>query len=206
MFGRWFFDWPRSPALRALTESAFEGFEPLQIEETVEAALLVVRAELPGIDPDRDVEISVQDRTLNIRAERRRGTKEKTKGHHRSEFHYGSFARRIPHLAGVSEDQVTASYKDGILEVWVPRPARKPKAARKIPVQRTEEDPGPTDVAARTTRRGAPPPGTADQRANRVYLWEGELLMGNPRPSSDCGCQCAPAATSSTSPGSLTPG
>jgi len=136
LFGRWFADLPRWPALRSLMESAFEGFEPLRIEEKVEAERLVVRAELPGIDPDNDVEISVQDRILHIRAERRQETKEEAKGHYRSEFRYGSFARRIQLPEGVSADQVTASYKDGILEVRVPLPAQKP-AAKTIQVQRT---------------------------------------------------------------------
>lgn len=73
-----------------------KALSPLRIEETVEGEQLVVRAELPGIDPDKDVEISVQERILHIRAERRQETKEEAKGHYRSEFRYGSFARRIP--------------------------------------------------------------------------------------------------------------
>ncbi len=137
VFGRWFFDWPRWPSLRSLLESRFEGVEPMRIEETVEGDQLVVRAELPGIDPDNDVEISVQDRTLHIRAERRQETKEEAKGHYRSEFRYGSFARRIPLPEGVAEDQVTASYKDGILEVLVPLLGQKPAATKKIQIQRS---------------------------------------------------------------------
>jgi HSP20 family protein len=138
VFGRWFTDWPRWPSLRSWMESTFEGVEPMRIEETVEGDQLVVKAELPGIDPDKDVEISVQDRTLHIRAERRQETTEETKSHHRSEFRYGSFARRIQLPEGASEEQVTASYKDGILEVRVPLPVQKPaEAARKIQVQRT---------------------------------------------------------------------
>ena len=136
VFGRWFSDWPRWPSLRSVVESTLEGAEPMRIEETVEGDQLVIRAELPGIDPDKDVEISVQDRTLHIRAERRQETKEETKGRHRSEFRYGSFARRIPLPEGVSEEQVTASYKDGILQVRVPLPAQKPAEARRIEVQR----------------------------------------------------------------------
>ena len=129
-------EWPRWSSLRSLLESTFEGADPIRIEETVENDQLVVKAELPGIDPDKDVEISVQDRTLHIRAERRQETKEETKGRHRSEFRYGSFARRIPLPEGVSEEQVTASYKDGILEVRVPLPAQTPAEARRIDVKR----------------------------------------------------------------------
>ncbi len=138
VFNRWFLDWPRWPSMRSLVESALEGAEPMRIEETVEGEQLVIKAELPGIDPDKDVDISVEDRTLHIRAERRQETTEETKGGRRSEFRYGSFVRRIPLPEGVSEEQVTASYKDGILEVRVPVPAQRPAPARKkIEVKRS---------------------------------------------------------------------
>ena len=131
-------EWPRWSSLRSLLESTFEGVDPIRIEETVQDDQLVVEAELPGIDPDKDVEISVQERTLHIRAERRQETKEETQGRRHSEFRYGSFARRIPLPKGVSEEQVTASYQDGILEVQVPLPPEKPaEAAKRIQVRRT---------------------------------------------------------------------
>ena len=129
VFGRWFSDWPRWPSLRSVVESTLEGAEPMRIEETVEGDQLVIRAELPGIDPDKDVEISVQDRTLHIRAERRQETKEETQGRRHSEI---SAAERC------SEEQVTASYQDGILEVRVPLPPEKPAgAAKRIQVRST---------------------------------------------------------------------
>ena len=79
-------EWPRWSSLRSLLESTFEGVDPIRIEETVENDQLVVKAELPGIEPDKDVEISVQERTLHIRAERRQETKEETQGRRHSEF------------------------------------------------------------------------------------------------------------------------
>lgn len=137
MFARWFSDWPRWPSVRSVMESALEGAEPMRIEEKVEGNELVIRAEMPGIDPDKDVDISVHEGVLDIRAERRQEAKEETKGHYRSEFRYGSFARRVPLSEGVSEEQVTASYRDGILEVRVPRPAEKAaEARRKIEIKR----------------------------------------------------------------------
>ncbi|HLZ39016.1 MAG TPA: Hsp20/alpha crystallin family protein [Mycobacteriales bacterium] len=131
-------EWPRWSSLRSLLESTFEGADPIRIEETVQDDQLVVEAELPGIDPDKDVEISVQERTLHIRAKRRQETKEETPGRRDREFRYGSFARRIPLPKGVSEEQVTASYQDGILEVRVPLPREKPaETAKRIQVRRT---------------------------------------------------------------------
>jgi HSP20 family protein len=111
--GRWL-DFPR-----------FAGFSDwsgrsLRIEEFRENDTLVVRAELPGIDPDKDVEISVAEGRLTIRAERREETKEERKGYVRSEFEYGSLLRVVPLPPGADESSVSASYADGILEVRVP--------------------------------------------------------------------------------------
>ncbi len=95
----------------------------IRVEEEVKDNELVVRAELPGVDPDRDVEISVTDGQLHIRAERREKKEEKDKGNYRSEFRYGSFFRSIPLPKGVKEEDIKASYRDGVLEVRAPIPA-----------------------------------------------------------------------------------
>ena len=97
----------------------------------------MIRAELPGVDPDADIEISVSDRTLHIRAERREESERKDKPGYRSEFRYGAFHWTSELSAGVTEDDVAATYKDGILEVRVKAPAEAKEAARKIQVQHT---------------------------------------------------------------------
>jgi HSP20 family protein len=95
--------------------------EALHLEEFRENGTLVVRAELPGIDPDRDVEITVAEGTLCIRAERREKHEERGDGDfYRSEFHYGQFSRTLPLPRGVGADEVIADYTDGILEVRLP--------------------------------------------------------------------------------------
>ena len=109
--------------------------EDMRLEEYVDGNELVVRSELPGIDPDRDIAIQVSDGTLTISAERREKTEAKQKGGYRSEFRYGSFCRRVPLPAGASEKDVKATYKDGILEVRLPID-REAAQARKIPVTR----------------------------------------------------------------------
>jgi HSP20 family protein len=96
---------------------------------------LVIRAELPGIDPEKDVDISVQDGALTIRGERRR--EERTEGNgsaYRLESSYGAFERSVLLPEGVDVDDIQASYENGILEVLVPGAARL-SGARKIPVQ-----------------------------------------------------------------------
>lgn len=96
---------------------------------------LVIRAELPGIDPEKDVDISVQDGTLTIRGERRH--EERTEGNesaYRLESSYGAFERSVLLPEGVNVDDIQAGYENGILEVLVPGAAQL-SGARKIPVQ-----------------------------------------------------------------------
>ena len=92
------------------------GDRVMRVEESSEEGAYVVRAELPGVDPDKDVEITVQDGVLTLRAER--AEEERTK--ERSEFRYGSFTRAVRLPSGAKEDDITAAYDRGILTVTVP--------------------------------------------------------------------------------------
>ena len=92
----------------------------------------MIRADLPGIDPDPDVELTVSDGMLDIRAERREEDKREDKGYLRRELRYGSLSRALPLPKGITESDITATYKAGILEIRVPEPRQEP--ARKIPV------------------------------------------------------------------------
>ena len=101
-------------------------FEPeltggwMRVEEFVDGDALVVRAELPGLDPDKDVELTISDGVLHIRAEREERSEHKGKEGYRTEFRYGSLQRSVPLPAGTKDEDVKASYHDGILEVRVP--------------------------------------------------------------------------------------
>lgn len=110
------------------------GLTPyVRVEDFVDNGTYVVRAEMPGIDPDKDVTISVENDRLTIRGER----KEEHKDKQHSEFHYGSFTRSITLPKGVNPAEITASYTDGVLEVRVPEAAEAP-AAVTVPVRREE--------------------------------------------------------------------
>jgi len=119
------FDWlegeiPALPVFRP-----FAGTQMIRVEEYLEDGQYVLRAELPGIDPDKDVDIAIEEGVLRVKAERREEKQEP----HRSEFRYGTFTRRIALPAGADEDDVQASYRDGILEVRVGiKEERKPEA------------------------------------------------------------------------------
>lgn len=109
----------------------------MKVEQFQDGTTLVVRAEVPGIDPDKDVDVSVSDGMLHIRAEREEKSEHKSKNGYRSEFRYGSFSRSIALPAGAKEEDITATYKDGVLEVRAPAPATATaEASKKIRVDR----------------------------------------------------------------------
>ena len=110
-----------------------------RIEEFVDKGESVVRVEMPGVDPERDLDISVTDGVLRIHAERTMETRDEKEGDEkegrtRSEFRYGSFTREVALPTGASEDDVKASYRDGIIEVRVPVKEAAVVASRKIPI------------------------------------------------------------------------
>jgi len=108
---------------------------PLHLEQFVEDGTCVIRAELPGLDPEKDVEITVQSGVLTIAAHREEREEEKRPDGYRSEFHYGSFHRAIRLPEGVTDADIAAAYKDGILEVRLPLKEPVEDAVR-VPVQR----------------------------------------------------------------------
>ena len=105
----------------------------IRVEEFRRDGTFIVRAELPGIDPDKDVEVTVADGLLTIRGQR----EEKRTDDTRSEFYYGSFMRTLTLPPGVDQGSIEAAYKDGILEVQVAMP--EPASERTpIPVKRAD--------------------------------------------------------------------
>ena len=123
------FDWMESPMTM---------FRPLlgqgmRMEDYVRDGHYVVRAELPGIDPEKEINVSVSDGILSIRAERKE--EEIDKSH--SEFRYGVFSRQIVLPGGADEGHVEATYDKGILEVDVAIKSEEArKAEKRIPVKR----------------------------------------------------------------------
>jgi HSP20 family protein len=106
----------------------------LRLEEYRDGDTLVLRTEVPGIDPDKDVEITVRDGALELRAHREVREEQKSKQGYRSEFRYGELSRTVRLPEGVTGEDVKATYGDGILEVRVPVPPEKEHEVRSIPV------------------------------------------------------------------------
>jgi HSP20 family protein len=117
-------------------ETWFSPERSIRVEEFMDDGHLVVRADLPGVDPDKDVEVTVHDGLLDIRAERRQETTTEDKARVRSEFHYGMFTRTLQLPPGAGEGDVGASYHDGVLEVRVPVEETPAETTRTIPISR----------------------------------------------------------------------
>ena len=119
-------DWFEEPFL---TLRPYLG-QAIRIEDYTEDGQYVVRAEIAGIDPERDLEVSVEAGYLVIHAVRSASIE----GKHRSEFRYGSFSRTIELPPGADADSVTADYAGGILTVKVAVKGERPEAVRAVPV------------------------------------------------------------------------
>ena len=133
LFDRFFDDWS-DIFHRPVLLWPERGVETMHVEEFSEDGTLVIRVELAGIDPEKDVDVSVMEDTLHIAAERREQEESAGRDYARREFHYGAFHRDLPLPKGTLEADVKATYKDGILEIRVPMPNELEKTTRKIPV------------------------------------------------------------------------
>lgn len=113
-------------------------FDRMRLEEVREDDAIVVRAELPGVDPEDDIDLTVRDGVLTIRAERQRCEEAEEEGRFfRTEFQYGSLVRRVPLAEGVTEHDISATYRDGILEVRARVPEADDPEPRHIPIARS---------------------------------------------------------------------
>ena len=116
-------DWLESPWA---CPPQFKAAQSFRVEEVTRDNRYVIRAELPGLDPERDIEVTVEGSTLTIHAERR----QEDSGPYRSEFRYGLLTRLVRLPAKVDAKDVTARYESGVLEVSVPAHEVRPEGIR----------------------------------------------------------------------------
>ena len=119
---------PRAPMLT--------GVRPA-LESLIKNGHLIIRADLPGIDP-KTVEVTVTGDVLTIRGERHERKEEKGRDYLCREIRYGAFERSLSLPHGVKSDEIKASYQHGVLELTMPAP--KELAPKKVAVQVEEAD------------------------------------------------------------------
>ena len=105
---------------------------PLDLSETEDG--IVLRMEVPGIDP-KDIQVNLKGDLLTVRGEKRREEEKKDESYYRTERMYGSFVRTLQLPAGVREDKVNATFKNGLLTIHL---AKLPEAVgTAIPIRTT---------------------------------------------------------------------
>lgn len=118
--------------LRRRTDEDGGWLPSLDISETKND--LVVKAELPGMDP-KDIDISLSDGSLTIKGEKKQEREEKEENYHFIERSYGSFCRSVRLLKEVKHDKVNASFKNGVLKIVLPKSEEAKKKEVKIKVE-----------------------------------------------------------------------
>ncbi|HEY7161247.1 MAG TPA: Hsp20/alpha crystallin family protein [Acidobacteriota bacterium] len=119
-----------SPKAKYEDEGLFGGaWAPaVDIHETDQA--IVLKADLPGLNPN-EVDIRIEDNTLYLKGERKMENETKEENYHRIERSYGSFSRSFILPRTVSADKISADYKNGVLNITMPkREESKPKQIR----------------------------------------------------------------------------
>jgi HSP20 family protein len=128
-FGRW---WPsiRWPETRLFAET--EMTPSMDIFEDKDD--IVVKAEIPGMAKD-DVNVNVTDNTLTISGEKKKEEKVEKKDYYRLERSFGSFSRSFHLPAEVQTDKAKATFKDGVLEVRMPKTEEAKKKETKVKIE-----------------------------------------------------------------------
>jgi HSP20 family protein len=121
-------DWPAIPEMRP----PFEGRWP-KVDVIDREAELVVRAELPGVKKE-DLEVTMTDNTVTIKASTQTEKEEKEeKGQYfRRETSRGEFVRTVPLPAEVNGEGTKAVFKDGVLELTMPKVKKSPRKSVKV--------------------------------------------------------------------------
>jgi len=118
--------WPSFPKLAA----PFKGITP-SVDVIDRDDEVVVKAELPGVDK-KDLEVSVSQNTVTIKGSTSREEKEEKGDYYRCEISRGSYARTLSLPADIDEENTKASFKDGILELTLPKLKKSKRRTVKV--------------------------------------------------------------------------
>ena len=105
-----------------------------RIDVSESDAAMLVTAELPGMD-EKDIQLSLENEALIISGEKKSDLEEKGKNFHRVERSYGSFQRVIPLVSEIQAEKVEANFKNGVLNITLPKTPAAAKQAHKIEIK-----------------------------------------------------------------------
>lgn len=113
----------------------FEGIEPSpSVDIFEEGDDIVVKTELPGMTKD-DIEVNITENRITLSGEKKKEEKMEKKDYYRLERSYGSFRRSFDLPTEVQTDKAKASFKDGVLEVRIPKTEEAKKKVKKITIE-----------------------------------------------------------------------
>ena len=124
--------WPgRTPFSRALSS---DGFYAPAMDIAEKNGNFELTAEMPGLE-EKDIEVKLTNGGISIRGEKKSDREEKNKNYYLSERSYGSFDRYFTLPAGVDATKISASFKNGLLTVTLPKTPEAQKSEKKIPIK-----------------------------------------------------------------------
>jgi len=115
--------------------TSIQGIRPeFEVKENKDG--LLVTAELPGVS-EKDIDISLDNETLTIRGEKKSEDVKSGETYHMTERTYGAFSRSIRLPYKPDEKKVSASFKDGVLSLTIPRASTAKLSKHKIPIKKS---------------------------------------------------------------------
>ena len=118
--------WTRWPGLAGEVTPAMDIYE--------EGDDIVVKGEMPGMKKE-EIHIDINERSVTVSGEKKKEEKVERKDYVHLERTYGSFARTFAIPAEVRTDKARATFKDGVLEVRMPKTAEAASRTRKVPIE-----------------------------------------------------------------------
>ncbi len=115
--------------------SSIEGLRP-QFETKENDNCIEITAEVPGV-AEEDINLSFSNGILTVSGEKKSEEKKEGETYHITERQYGSFSRSLKLPYEPEQNAITASFKDGILKIMVPKPKEMKPDVYKIPIQKT---------------------------------------------------------------------
>jgi len=170
---RWF---GRSGLMGGGEGGQFSGRWAPQIDMWEENDQVMIRADVPGVEPE-DLELYCTDDALIVRGESRTSDEREERGYHHRERRYGRFERMLPLPAQVDREKIQASFKNGVLEVRMPITESSRQRMQRIPIQGARQ---------MTGAKGGETPG---QAASDMPSTGGTQVPGMTNPQAEAGQQ-----------------
>lgn len=138
MFERMFGGMPMSGSRRGLPSMMAEmGIQMPSVDVWETSEEVMVRVDLPGVPPE-NIEIYTTEDSVTIRAESQQEQEQKERGYYRTERRYGRFDRNVDLPANIKQDEAKATFKNGVLEIKLPKMSPAGEKMTKVPVESEE--------------------------------------------------------------------